>query len=260
MEAELFPRATNIIPEYALTVDGEMLLNLFKRIAFCISNDTSKIEYNGAHVNIFGDHIEISAADYQRIATSSTQLPAPFTDEFIINIPKKTVQDIIKIFDGAKSIHLETDKKQVSFKTENIAITSKLIEKYIKSLTRLFGDEYKNRALIDKNELSEVVKRISVITSDVTHGVKCAFAGNQLTITSLETEYGQGMENIEGVEYAGEPMEIIFNAKHLMEILLNISASNVTFAMNGKVQPALILPDNDEAKYLLVPISVEKIS
>jgi DNA polymerase III sliding clamp (beta) subunit (PCNA family) len=45
-----------------------------------------------------------------------------------------------------------------------------------------------------------------------------------------------------------------------MEILANISADKVTFAMNTKSHPALILPDNGEAKYLLVPISMEKIS
>lgn len=168
--------------------------------------------------------------------------------------------EVTKIFDGAKTIHIETDKRQVAFKTENISITSKLIEKYIKSLTRLFTDEYKLTALIDKNNLFEVVKRISAITSDVTHGMFFSFSGSQLTVTSLETEYGKGMEVIDDVQYNGEPIDIIFNSKHLMEILSNITADKVTFAMNTKAQPALILPENKEAKYLLVPISMEKLS
>ncbi|MDR2884974.1 MAG: DNA polymerase III subunit beta [Deferribacteraceae bacterium] len=260
MDAELFPKQPTITPEYSLTIDGAMLMDLFKRIAFCISTDTSKVEYNGAHMNIFGDRIEISAADYQRIASSSEKLAEPFTDEFIINIPKKTVLEVVKILDGAKNIHLETDKKQVAFKTDSISITSKLIEKYIKSLTRLFNEEYRNTALIDKGNLFEVVKRISVITSDVTHGVYLSFAGSQLTITSMETEYGKGQEVIDDVEYSGEPMDIIFNAKHLMEILSNITSERVKFAMNSKLQPALILPDNQASKYLLVPIAMEKIS
>ena len=138
-------------------------------------------------------------------------------------------------------------------------MSSKLIEKYIKSLTRLFQIEYNLRASINRSMLAEVVRRISAITSEITHGVQLSFNGNQLTVTSLETEHGKGNEIIDNVQFEGEQIDIIFNARHLLEILTNTNAENITFAMNTKTQPALILPDNNEAKYLLVPISIEKL-
>ena len=259
MDADLFPKTSAITPEYSFNIDGELLLSVFKKVAFCISNDTSKIEYNGAHINVFADKIEVSAADYQRIATTSVTF-AGFSDEFMVNIPKKTVLDMMRIFEGAPSIQVETDKRQILFKTENMSVSSKLIEKYIKSITRLFSVEYKLNAKIDRQLLSEVVKRISAITSEITHGILFSFTSSNLTVTSLETEHGKGMEVVEGIEFDGEAMDIIFNAKHLLEILSNIQTDTVNFAMNSKAQPALILPESGDAKYLLVPISVEKLT
>ncbi len=260
MDAALFPNSPTIAPEYAFDIKGNLLITLFKRIAFCISNDTSKIEYNGAHMSVMADKIEISSADYQRIATTSATFEGGFSDEFIVNIPKKTVTDITKIFENADSVHVITDKRQISFNTDNVTITSKLIDKYIKSLTRLFQTEYKLTALMDRNELTEVVRRISAITSEITHGLLFSFQNSQLTVSSLETEHGKGTEIVDGVDFKGEAIDIIFNAKHLLEILTNTDSPKVTFAMNSKTQPALILPDNGEAKYLLVPISIEKLA
>ena len=259
MEASLFPNSPVITPEYAFNIKGDLLIALLKRVAFCISNDTSKIEYNGAHMGVMANNIELSSADYQRIATTSATFEGVFSDEFIVNIPKKTVIDIIKIFENAENIYVATDKRQISFSTEDITITSKLIDKYIKSLTKLFQNEYKLTALMNREELAEVVRRISAITSEQTYGLLFSFQNSQLTVSSLETEHGKGIEIIDDVEFKGEAIDIIFNAKHLLEILSNTDSPKVTFAMNSKTQPALILPDSGDAKYLLVPISIEKL-
>ena len=260
MDASLFPDSPKITPEYSFNIDGYLFISQLKKVAFCISSDTLKIEYNGAYMNIIADRIELSSTDLQRIATTSAVFENKISDEFIVNIPKKTVLDVIKIFENSKNICIATDKRQISFSTENITITSKLIERYIKSLTRLFQTEYNLKALINREELAGVVRRIAPITSEITHGLLFSFQNSLLTISSLETEYAKGTETMDGIEFNGEAIDIVFNAKHLLEILSNIDSPEITFAMNSKTQPALILPDNGSAKYLLVPISIEKIT
>ena len=259
MDPSYFPVSPTITPEYSFSVEGKLFVALLKRIAFCVSNDTLKVEYNGAHLGVFGNTIELSSADYQRAATASTSFENSIIDEFIINIPKKTVLDIIKIFDNAEKIEVETDRRQISFSTKNITVTSNLIEKYIKSLSRLFQAEYKLKAQLNREEITGVVKRIAPMASELTNGLQFSFQGSQLTVSSLESEYGKGVATIDGIIYEGEAIDIVFNAKHLLEILQNITSAAVIFEMNSEKQPVLILPDNGEAKYLLVPISIEKI-
>jgi len=258
ISSELFPTMSEITPEYQLKINSEELLQLLKRTAFCISNDSSKIEYTGAHFSVYGNKLEISSADFQRISTSSADFEEDFSDEYTINIPKKTVLELMKILDVNETVEIETDRKQIQFKAGNVVIYSKLIEKYIKSITKLFAIDYPIKARVPRKPFLDVIRRISTITSEITHGVVLSFQESQLTVFSLETEYGQGFEVMEDIEFQGEAIDIIFNSKHVMEIVGNIDTDFIEFQMQGKRNPALILPDEDSYKYLVVPISIDK--
>lgn len=255
---ELFPTMSEITPEYFIKLKTDTLATLLKRTAFCISNDSSKIEYTGAHFNASGNKLEISAADFQRIATSNALFEEEFSDEFTINIPKKTITELMKILEIGEFVDVETDKKQVLFKVGDIKIYSKLIEKYIKSITKLFEVEYPIKARINTKTFIEVVRRVSAITSEITHGVVLSFNNGHLLINSLETEYGQGHETMDDITYNGEDMDIIFNARHMLEIITNISSEYFSLEMQGKRNPAVILPEDQSYKYLVVPISIDK--
>ncbi|WP_022851410.1 DNA polymerase III subunit beta [Limisalsivibrio acetivorans] len=255
---ELFPTMSEITPEYFFKIKSEALHQLLKKTAFSVSNDASKIEYTGAHFSVYGNRLEISAADFQRIATAKAVFDEEFSDEFTINIPKKTVMELMKILDDEEEIEIETDKKQVMFKTGSIVIYSKLIEKYIKSITKLFDSEYPIKAKLNRKLFAEVVRRVSTITSEITHGVVLSFEDGNLSVNSLETEYGQGHELIEDVVYEGEPMDIIFNARHILEIVSNIDTDYFTLQMQGRRNPAIIVPEDEDYKYLVVPISIDK--
>jgi DNA polymerase-3 subunit beta len=255
---EIFPTMSEITPEYFIKIKCETLATLLKRTAFCISNDSSKIEYTGAHFSVYGNRLEISSADFQRIATAKAGFEEEFSDEFTVNIPKKTIIELMKILDLDEYVEVETDKKQILFKVNDVVIYSKLIEKYIKSITKLFEDEYPVKAKINTKTFSEVVKRVSTITSEITHGVVLSFNNGSLSVNSLETEYGQGHESMEDVIFEGEDLDIIFNARHMLEIVTNISSDYFTLAMKGRRSPAIILPEDDSYKYLVVPISIDK--
>jgi DNA polymerase-3 subunit beta len=258
LSPELFPTIGEITPEYFIEIPGKNLQSILKKVYFCISNDTSKIEYSGCHFKAYGNKLEVSAADYQRIAMAFTEFDEEFSDEFLINIPKKTVIELIKILEKDELVKIETDRKQIVFKVGNIEIYSKLIEKYIKSITTLFNTEYPVSAKLPKNEFIEVLKRVSSITSEITHGVVLSFNNGKVSIYSLETEYGLGHDYIENIDYKGEDLDIIFNSKQLIEILSSIESDFVELKMNGRKSPAIIIPQDNWYKYLIVPLTIEQ--
>jgi len=255
---EIFPTMAEITPEYYLKLKSSMLFDLLKKTSFCISTDSSKIEYTGSHMAVYGDKLEVSAADFQRIATSSIKFDEEYSNEFMINIPRKTAFELMKILDQDEYVEIETDRKQIIFKVGDVQIFSKLIEKYIKSITKLFTTDYPLQAKLKRSEFLDVVKRVSAITSEVTHGVVLSFKPETLTIYSLETEYGTGNETIDDYEYNGEPMDIIFNAKHIAEMISNIDSDYFYLNMMGERNPAVLLPESGQYKYLVVPISINR--
>lgn len=255
---EIFPTMAEITPEYSLKIKSSMLFDLIKKTSFCISTDASKIEYTGAHLAVYGNKLEISSADFQRIATSSITFDEEYANEFIINIPRKTVIELMKVLDHDEYVEVDTDRKQIIFKIGTIQIYSKLIEKYIKSITKLFSNEFPLTAKLKRTEFLDVIKRVSAITSEVTHGVVLSFKEDGLTLYSLETEYGAGNETIDNYEYSGHPIDIIFNSKHMVEMVNNIDTDHFILSMIGDRSPAVILPETGNYKYLVVPISINR--
>ncbi|TYB32313.1 MAG: DNA polymerase III subunit beta [Flexistipes sinusarabici] len=258
IEPEFFPTMTPITPEYRIKMKSESLEKLLQKTTFCISNDPSKTEYTGAHFKVFGNKLEIGAADFQRIATAETEFDEEFSDEFTINIPKKTAIEISKLLDLDDDVEIETDKKQVQFQIDNIVVYSKLIEKFIKNIGSLFKTNYPISAKIPTRQFEEVVRRISTITSEVSRGIVLSFNENALNVFSLETEYGQGNEIIDGVKLEGESIDIIFNSKLLLEIINHIDSEFFTIKMIGRKNPAIIVPENGKYQYLLVAISIDR--
>jgi len=122
IEPEFFPTMTYITPEYHIKMKSNELQTLLKKTNFCISNDPSKIEYTGAHFRVFGNQLEVGSADFQRIAIANTEFDEEFSDEFTINIPKKTAVEVTKLLDLDEYVEVETDKKQIQFKIDNITV------------------------------------------------------------------------------------------------------------------------------------------
>jgi DNA polymerase-3 subunit beta len=256
LEPVHFPTMTDIAAEYYLKIDSEILLQTLKKVYFCIANEASKISYNGVHFKVLGDKLQLSASDFQRIAIAEVTLNRDQSDEFIINIPKKTIGELIKVL-GDGYVEIETDKKQVIFKNNNITIYSNLIESYIKSLNKLFEVEHNIKVVMPTSKLYESVKRISTITSEINYGIIFSFHNDTVSLNSMETEYGMGVEAINGVKKEGEDIDIIFNAKLLLEILSHIDTEFFNIYIVGKRNPVIIEPINNGYRYLMVTISIE---
>lgn len=257
---ENFPTINEIITEYYLKIKSSSLIPLLKKAVFCILNDSQKLEYTGAQFTVNRDTLEISATGMQRVAIASTKFDTEYANDFTVNIPKKTVSEIIRIFETNTEIEIETDRNQISFKADNITIYSKLIQKFVKNIDRLFIEEkYPIKAKINRKCFIEASKRVSAITSTETPGIILEFDKSSLKMSSLETIYGEGSEIIDILDFNMENFEIILNARHVNEILNNMETEDFTLEMSDKRSPVLIIPSEANYKYLVVPISIDKI-
>lgn len=255
---ETFPTISEISSEYFLKLPSEKFEKILKKTQFCISNDPSKIEYTGCHLKVYGNIIEASAADYQRIAYAFTELDEEFSNEFIINIPKKTVTEVFKLLDKDETVEIYTDRKQIHFKIGSINIYSKLLEKYIRSIKSLFSAEYSRNLSIKKELFIDALKRVSAITNESNHGIIVSLTGNRASVYSIENDYGAGQEYIEDIDFSGEPVDIFFNSKHLIEVLSAIDSEYVKLKINARNSPVVFESEEDWYKYIIVPLSIER--
>ncbi len=257
---ENFPTKEDIIWEHNIPMDVEKFIKALKRTVFCISNDFNRVEYSGAHLTINENTVYVSSADYMRVATDSFNIDINQGEEITLNIPKKTVQELIKVFDAKEgTINIHTDGSWILFKHENIEIYSRLIDRYIKTIRSLFDKEPLIKIELNKDDLIAAIKRSSILISDTNNALLMKFNNKDINVSSLETEKGISRDELTAIKHDGDDIEIVVNSKYLLEILTNMQEEELLFKIITKHYPIIIEPiSNEKYKYITVPLNIEK--
>ncbi|NOR04935.1 MAG: DNA polymerase III subunit beta, partial [Deltaproteobacteria bacterium] len=89
-------------------------------------------------------------------------------------------------------------------------------------------------------------------------GVKASVIPELIEIESLYKEIGEAKETIE-IDYHGEPFEIAFNAKYLMDALSVMDSDRVELTANNPESPCL-LRGNEDIGFLglIMPMNLVK--
>jgi len=258
MPPELFPAMADITPEYSLKLNSSSFAEAINKTIFCVANTSTKLEFTGLHLKVYGNKLELYSSDFQRISSALINLPEDQSDEFLINIPKKTASDILKVIEHTSSVELLTDLKQLMIISGNIKIYARLIEKMVKSIHTLFVQETPIEALVSRDSAIDNIRKVMAIASEITHAIVLSFSPQGITSYSLETEYGQGLDKIEILGYKGDNIDIIVNGRLLLEILNHVDSKNLIFKLSGRRNPIFIYPESGNYKYLLVPLAMDR--
>ena len=101
-------------------------------------------------------------------------------------------------------------------------------------------------------ELLEAVRRAAVMAQRNTP-LRLRFSEGELTISAQSQDVGETRESL-AVGYAGEPLEIGFNAEFLREGLESVTADDIQLKLINPLRPGLLSADGDAFWYLIMPI------
>ena len=113
-----------------------------------------------------------------------------------------------------------------------------------------------NRILMVDNTLfAQAVDRVATISAERSRSVKMAVESGRIVLTVRNMEAGQGVEELE-VDYDGEPFEIGFNARYLLDVCGQIQGATAEFRFGaGSLDPTLVLdPADADVQYVLMPL------
>ena len=120
---------------------------------------------------------------------------------------------------------------------------------------RLFSEE-----MVDNALFAAAVDRVATISSEKSRSVKLAAEAGRIVLTVRNMETGQAVEELE-VDYDGEPFEIGFNARYLMDVSAQIAGETAEFRFADRagaaamLDPVLVLDPTDAGvQYVLMPL------
>ena len=249
--AEDFPRLPDLDAVGTFTVERESLLDTVSRVARSASRDESRPVLTGILVRFEAGKIVMAATDSYRLSVKETDL-AGDVPELEAIIPARALGELARIAQSGDSIELGVHENQVVFVADDVWLTTRRIDGQFPNYKQLLPETFEHELTLPRNELLDVVRRVGVMVQR-TSPIQLRFAEGELTVFARTQDVGEAKESLP-VQFAGEEMEIGFNAEFLREGIESIAADDIQLKLISPLRPAVIEGGEDDPTYLIMPI------
>lgn len=245
----------------AFDIDAELLLSGINKTVFATADDELRPVMGGIFVEAGSDKITFVASDahklvrYQRSDAHSEE-----NASFIL--PKKPASLLKNILPKEEGkVALELDDKNAFFILSDYKVVCRLVEGNYPNYNSVIPTNNPRKVTIDRIELLNTLKRVSVFSNQASNLVKLELTGNQIRVSAQDIDFSISAYERLNCQYEGDDMEIGFKSVFLLEILSNIESPDVVIELADPTRAGLLLPsetDNEaeDVLMLLMPMMI----
>src|SRR5947209_16634934 len=249
--AEDFPRLPDPSETPTFAVERAPLLETIGRVARAASRDEARPVLTGVLVQFAGDRLVMAATDSYRLAVKETTLGGTAADLEAI-IPSRALTELARIAGDVDEIGVGVQENQVIFSAGDVWLASRRIDGQFPNIRQLLPETFEYELTIPRGELLDVVRRAAVMIQRATP-LHLRFAEGELTVVARTQEVGESRESLP-VPFAGDTLEIGFNAEFLKDGIEAIEGDDVKFKLISPLRPAVLTGDDGDFTYLVMPI------
>lgn len=254
-----FPKLPQVKDGYSVDIPSDVLERAISSTIFAASNDDLKLAMNGVFLSLNETNATFVATDGHRLIRYRRVDVASDINHTLI-LPKKALHLL------RSSLPSDNTNVKVDFNTSNAFFSFNHIRMICRVIDERFPDyenvipvSNPNKLNIDRVELLNSLKRISIYANKTTHQVRLKIAGSELQISAEDLDFSNEANERLSCEYEGEDMEIGFNARLLIEMLNNLDSELITFHLSVPSRAGLIAPSrhkdpNEDVLMLVMPV------
>jgi DNA polymerase-3 subunit beta len=238
-----------------VSVPGAAFVETVLKVARSASRDETRPVLTGILVSASGSELRMVATDSYRLSVKETTLDAPLSGSFEANVPARALQELTRIVqhEAAEQLDVSVRANQVVFEVGGVVLSSRLIDGQFPNYRQLLPDAYEQELRLSGGEISDVVRRISLLAQK-NAPLRLAFTEGELTVSARTPDVGEAQETVP-VPFQGEPLEIGFNPEFLRDGLEAVESGDLVLKLISPLRPGLIeSADESGFHYLLMPI------
>jgi DNA polymerase-3 subunit beta len=239
-----FPKLPNHKEVKLAKVDAATLRDMIAKTFFSISNDETRYHLNGVLFETEGTGDKAVArmvsTDGHRLSKVERPLPGAPKLAAPIIIPRKGLAELRRALESAKNtVEIGVHNGHLFAGVGDTTLSVKLIDAQFPPYEQVIPKENNKIAVAPRAALLEALRRISIMSSDKTWGVRVGIKKGTMTVTSDNPDLGEAHEELE-VGYDGEPLTVGFNAKYFIELLTEMGGDEVRVELNAELDPGLV--------------------
>lgn len=218
----------------------------------------SDIKQEIATVYIYpdGEYVVFVSTDSFRLAEKKIKVKKISEFEGFL-IPFKNINEIIRTFSGLnEDIRVITSKNQVSFLTQNIYLTSRVIDGVFPDYKQILPKEFKTNLVVLREDLLGALKMASIFSdkfNQITFSLKPK--EKKVEIYAKSADIGENRTALDAATN-GEPVEVNINLRYLLDCFQSITSDSISISLNEPTRPLVVSGVSDASfLYLIMPMN-----
>ena len=260
--AEDFPKFPTLENATTFSIPQEIIDRAITKTLFAIGSDELKPALTGLFLEMNTENVRFVSTDGNKLVKFQRN-DIKTSDPVSFILPKKALNVIKNSFIGETEVEVELkyNKVNVLFKINDITIVSRLIDEKFPDYNSAMPVDLPNILRLNRADLVNSLKRISIFANKTTYQVKFSITGNELQLNAQDLDYSNEASERLSCEYEGEDMEIGFSARFLVEMLGSIDSEEVILSLSAHNRPGTLTPavpaEKEEIIMLLMPIVIK---
>ena len=257
--ADEYPQAVEVVDASILSIQGNTLATAINNTIFASGNDDLRPVMSGVFFQLSSSGMTFVATDAHKLVKyERTDVVAPETAEFIM--PKKPLNLLKSVLVGSKEeVTVNYNNSNVQFSFDDTVVICRLIDGKYPNYEAVIPKENPNVMSINRVQLLNTVKRVSIFSNKTTHQIRLRIAGAELHISAEDIDYSNKAEERLTCSFQGDDMQIGFNARFLTEMLTNLSSDEIQLELSlpnraGIITPVDGLDEGEQVTMLVMPV------
>ena len=236
------------------------LKEMVAKTQFAITGEDTRYFLNGAQLVLKPDSMSLVATDGHRLALVTVKRAAKQGEEESKAIlPKKTLGELARLLsEGDGEISYERGENHMFFQVGGRTLISRMIDGQFPAYERVIPKGNDKHIEFERDRLTNAVKRVALLSNERSRAVKFQVDKGKVDVTSSSPEIGEAHETLP-VDYAGEAMQICFNAQYVLDFLSAVSTDVVALELKDEVSQVVMTPvgaEGYEYTYVIMPMRV----
>jgi len=256
--ADEFPERPDVPREDCVALPARMIHRLIQNTLIAVSTDETRPVLTGALWRFGSERLTVVAIDGFRLARMTEAVGGTERD---IIIPGKSLRELQRVLSSseAEECAVSIGEGQVLFTAGGTVVGARLLEGSFPDYERVVPAEYRTIVSFSTERLLSACERASVVTRDDEQRadavcLKMDRESGAILVTAESPETG-GVEEKIDAEVEGDPIEIVFKARYLLDGLAVVASESAKLSFTGPYGAACLTGmDDDRFMYIALPL------
>ncbi len=253
---EDFPEIPGTDDTDSIMLQGAMLSQAIVKTLFATSNDELRPSMTGVYFQVDFDKLTFVATDAHKLVKYTfTDIQSEVSTSFIV--PKKAL-NLLKGVIGSEEVKLHFNKSNAIFTFGDVKLVCRLIDARYPDYNAVIPKDNPNTLMLNRTEFQNSLKRIAIYANKTTNQVILNINDGSLTVSAQDLDFSNEATEQLTCTYEGDPLNIGFNAKFLIEMLNVLESDEIKMELSDPTRAGILFPteetDGEEIMMLVMPV------